>query len=81
MGPDLRQGQLLQLTVPGGVWKASEIPGDGDHGFGLISEAVSPGFEYADMTLGQQDQMLARFPQHQKLVKRLSHASVPTSDQ
>jgi hypothetical protein len=33
------------------------------------------------MTLGQQDQMLARFPQHQKLVKRLSHASVPTSDQ
>lgn len=81
MGPDLRQGQRLQLTVPGGVWKASEIPKDGGHGFGLISEAVSPGFEYADMTLGRQDQMLARFPQHQKLVKRLSHASVPTSDQ
>lgn len=40
MGPDLRQGQRLQLTVPGGVWKASEIPKDGGPGFGLISEAV-----------------------------------------
>ena len=73
MGPDLRQGQRLQLTVPGGVWKASEIPADGEHGFGLISEAVSPGFEYADMALGYRDQMLARFPQHRDLVWRLGH--------
>ena len=74
MGHDLSQGQVLQLTVPGGVWKASQIPADGQHGFGLISEAVSPGFEYADMTLGYQQQMLAEFPQHAALIMALSHA-------
>lgn len=73
MGNDLRAGHVLQLTVPGGVWKASQIPADGAHGFGLISEAVSPGFEYADMTLGYRSQMLAQFPQHQALLGRLSH--------
>ena len=73
MGNDLRAGHVLQLTVPGGVWKASQIPADGEHGFGLISEAVSLGFEYADMTLGYRSQTLAQFPQHQALLGRLSH--------
>lgn len=73
MGPDLAAGQVLQLTVPGGVWKASQIPNDGVYGYGLISEAVSPGFEYADMTLGYADDMLRWFPQHAGLVNELSH--------
>ena len=74
MGSDVRNGQVLQLTVPGGVWKASEIPANGSHGFGLISEAVTPGFEYDDMTLGYREQMLVSFPQHEELIQRLSHA-------
>ena len=74
MGSDIRNGQVLQLTVPGGVWKASEIPSDGPHGFGLISEAVTPGFEYDDMTLGYREQMLVSFPQYEELIQRLSHA-------
>ena len=74
MGSDVRNGQVLQLTVPGGVWKASEIPANGSHGFGLISEAVTPGFEYDDMTLGYREQMLVSFPQHEGLIQRLSHA-------
>ena len=77
MGSDVRNGQVLQLTVPGGVWKASEIPANGSHGFGLISEAVTPGFEYDDMTLGYRDLLMARFPQHEALVNRLSHARAP----
>ena len=77
MGSDVRRGQVLQLTVPGGVWKASEIPSNGSHGFGLISEAVTPGFEYDDMPLGYRDVLVAQFPQHDTLVKRLSHATPP----
>ena len=45
LGPDLPAGQQLQLTVPGGYWKGSRLL----HGeYSLISEAVSPGFDYAD---------------------------------
>ncbi len=48
MGSDINQGQQLQLVVPGGTWKASElIQGE----FGLISEVVVPEFRYEDMVL------------------------------
>ena len=66
LGPDLAAGQQLQLVVRGGVWKASHLPG-GD--YGLISEAVAPGFEYQDMTLGERDALLAAFPQHADLIR------------
>ena len=66
LGPDLAAGQQLQLTVKGGVWKASHLPvGD----YGLISEAVSPGFEYSDMQLGKRDLLEAEFPQHADLIE------------
>ncbi|MEM1113219.1 MAG: cupin domain-containing protein [Pseudomonadota bacterium] len=66
LGPDLEAGQQLQLVVRGGVWKASHLP-TGD--YGLISEAVAPGFEYEDMQLGERDKMLERFPEHATLIK------------
>ena len=74
MGNNLLAGQQLQMTVPGGVWKASQIPADGEHGFGLVSEAVSPGFDYTDMRLGYCDELLELFPQYEELIRRLSHA-------
>lgn len=67
LGPDPYQGQVLMLAVPGGVWKATSLDG-GDHA--LISEAVAPGFDYADMTLGYADELANRFPQHTELVRR-----------
>lgn len=66
LGPDLAAGQQLQLTVRGGIWKASHLPA-GD--YGLVSEAVSPGFEYADMSLGERNKLLADFPQHERLIQ------------
>ena len=77
MGNNLLAGQRLQMTVPGGVWKASQIPADGEHGFGLVSEAVSPGFDYTDMRLGYCDELLELFPQYEELIRRLSHADRP----
>lgn len=70
MGSDVTKGELLQLTVKGGIWKSSELL-DGEHGYGLISEAVSPGFDYADMTLGTNELLQEKFPQHWGLVERL----------
>lgn len=66
LGPDLAAGQQLQLVVRGGIWKASHLPSG--H-YGLISEAVSPGFEYADMTLGERAELLSRFPRHADLIR------------
>ena len=72
LGPDVINGQELQFVVPGGVWKASRIGTDGFAGYGLIGEAVAPGFEYSDMQLGNTEQMLETFPQHAELIQLLS---------
>ncbi len=66
LGPDLAAGQRLQLTVQGGVWKASHLP-QGE--YGLISEAVAPGFDYADMALGTRAVLLQQFPQHADVIR------------
>lgn len=47
MGHDLARGEVLQLFVEGGWWKASELleedVGKGEEGGALISEVVVPG--------------------------------------
>jgi hypothetical protein len=60
LGVELDKGQQLQLIVRGGCWKATELKA-GE--FGLISEAVSPGFEYEDMELAEQKIIKNQFPQ------------------
>lgn len=60
LGPDIADGQLLQLTVPGGVWKATALKSGQ---FGLLSEAVAPGFDYADMELASEARLQAAFPE------------------
>ena len=71
MGPNPVEGHLLQMTVPGGIWKASRLQ-TGPIGYGLISEAVSPGFDYGDMKLGSQQTLVNSFPQHEPIIRKLS---------
>jgi len=59
LGNDLTRGQIPQFIVRGGCWKASELL-DGE--YGLLSEAVSPGFEYADMELADAMAIQQQFP-------------------
>lgn len=69
LGHDLLAGHQLQLVVTGGTWKASHLK-EGD--YGLISEAVAPGFDFADMTLGQRRELSEQFPQHRDLIARFT---------
>lgn len=71
MGSDVLAGQQLQLHVPGGIWKASRLL-DGENGFGLISEAVSPGFDFSDMEMGNRKKLTAQYPQHHALIEKLT---------
>ena len=66
LGNDLSQGQTPQLTVKGGCWKASKL-NEGE--YGLLSEAVSPGFEYEDMELACTTNIRERFPELLDMVK------------
>ena len=71
MGSNVMAGECLQLHVPGGVWKASRLL-EGSAGFGLISEAVTPGFDYADMQMGDRERLIEAFVQHRDLIERMT---------
>ena len=72
LGPDPTKGHQMQMMVKGGTWKASKIPTDAKFGYGLIGEAVAPGFDYADMQLGKTAMLLKQFPQHKGFIRELS---------
>lgn len=59
LGPDLSKGHQLQMVVKGGYWKASRLL-EGE--FGLLGEAVSPGFDYADNVIGEEEILRPLFP-------------------
>ncbi len=59
LGPEVGGSHSLQLTVPGGWWKASRLLSGS---YGLISEAVSPGFEYDDMRFVTLDEIESTHP-------------------
>jgi predicted cupin superfamily sugar epimerase len=59
LGIDLAKGETPQLLVPGGYWKAAVLE-KGE--FGLIGEAVAPGFEYRDMKIARTAEFREQFP-------------------
>lgn len=59
LGLDIAQGEVPQLLVPSGYWKAAVLT-SGE--YGLLGEAVAPGFDYRDMTIAQADDIRAQFP-------------------
>jgi predicted cupin superfamily sugar epimerase len=59
LGLNLSQGETPQLLVPGGYWKAAVLE-SGE--YGLLGEAVAPGFDYRDMTIAKANEIRAQFP-------------------
>lgn len=59
LGRDIARGQAPQLLVQAGFWKAAMLV---DGNYGLISEAVSPGFDYADNELATSELVKALLP-------------------
>lgn len=71
LGHRIDQGEQQSLLVPGGVWKASQlVAGE----YGLIAEAVCPGFVYEDMTLATHQYIQDNFPQHLAVLSPLIHS-------
>lgn len=55
VGPDVEAGDVLQLVVPRGAYKAAELT-QGE--FGLVGEAVGPGFDFRDFWWVREEQLM-----------------------
>jgi predicted cupin superfamily sugar epimerase len=67
LGTDFAAGQQPQMLCPGGVWKAYELM-SGE--YTLVSEALSPSFDYDDLYLPDHDALRVRSPQHYEELKK-----------
>ncbi len=61
LGQNIANGQTPQVICPANVWKAYELL-EGD--YVLMSEAVSPSFDFDDMHMPTLDELKQRSPQH-----------------
>jgi predicted cupin superfamily sugar epimerase len=60
LGSDLEAGQAPQWIVPGGTWQGARlVPGGA---YALLGTTVAPGFDYADLEMGERAELQRRYP-------------------
>ena len=85
LGLNIDQGQRPQLIVPGNFWKASALDlnsppskfSANETPFTLISEFVSPEFDFRDHTVATLNLIKQQHPQ---LVNKVAHLIKPTNN-
>jgi uncharacterized protein len=70
LGPDLSQGQHVQLVVPAGVWQGTRLIGDGK--VALLGCTVTPGFDFADYRGGSYEELAAKWPGESERIRALT---------
>jgi len=70
LGPDLENGQQVQVIVPAGVWQGTRLIGDGK--LALLGCTVSPGFDYADYQSGEYAELAAGWPADAERIRALT---------
>lgn len=70
LGTDFRSGRYFQWVVPAGFWFAAEPAPETE--FSLVGCTVAPGFDFNDFELARAQTLAKEFPQHQKIIERLS---------
>lgn len=73
LGPDVMNGQQLQVVVPRGVWQGSCLEPGGK--FALMGCTVAPGFDYADYETGDRAALCAQYPAFTEMIKKLTLAA------
>jgi uncharacterized protein len=72
LGPDLRNGQHVQLVVPAGVWQGTRLIGDGK--VALLGCTVTPGFDFADYRSASYEELAAKWPVERDLIQKLTRS-------
>lgn len=64
------EGASFQIVVHAGCWFAAEVLDK--ISFALVGCTVSPGFEFQDFELADQQTLVTTYPQHTQLIQRLT---------
>lgn len=70
LGNKLEAGEEPQVIIPANTWFAAELKNK--KGYTLVSCTVAPEFEFADFELGNKNDLLTQFPEHNHIIERLA---------
>ena len=70
IGPDILNGQKVQVIVPNGIWQGACLVEGGQ--WCLMSCTVAPGFEFDDYEHGNRKELLTRWPDRAEDILRLT---------
>lgn len=74
LGLNAAEGEAPQILVPKSTIFGSSV--DDADTFSLVGCMVAPGFDYADFELFTQEELLADYPQHEEVIKRMAYGKV-----
>ncbi len=70
IGPDLDAGQSLQAIIPGGSIFGSWVHEPDT--YSLVGCVVTPGFDFRDFQLYKTSELLALYPAHEEIIRKLT---------
>jgi predicted cupin superfamily sugar epimerase len=73
LGPDIAAGQRPQLVVPAGTWQGSSPGGP----WSLVGTTTAPPFDWAGFRLGDQAELVERYPDATARIAELTRLSEP----
>ncbi len=74
LGLNAAEGEAPQILVPKNTIFGSSV--DDAETFSLVGCMVAPGFDYADFELFTQEELLADYPQHEEVIKKMAYEKV-----
>jgi predicted cupin superfamily sugar epimerase len=72
IGNNVLNGEVLQFVVPKRYWFGARLLKA--NSFALVGCTVSPGFDFNDFKLGEREELLYKFPQHDEIIESLTRA-------
>ncbi|MCC6445134.1 MAG: cupin domain-containing protein [Armatimonadetes bacterium] len=70
LGGDPERGESFQAVIPAGHWFGAEV--EDASSYALVGCTVAPGFDFSDFELGRKEGLLAQFPQHEAIIRKLT---------
>lgn len=70
LGANLDEGEVFQVVIPAGCWFGATV--SDKESFTLVGCTIAPGFDFSDFELGSCDELLKLFPQHRKIIEKLT---------
>ena len=70
LGPDILNGQQVQVMVPRDTWQGSMLRDGGR--FALMGTTMAPGFDFSDFEPGERQALLTHYPDQEHMILRLT---------